>query len=152
MFFVTLCSYGRESLSCRSEPASAEVLLWSNIIGRCGASFLVSCAIMKHEAYLIRENWHYLRKINYFCKKYGSHWTFFAELFLSLCRRRKSVADILRKRLALFHPLNLDNSLNIGIDRNVPPAMDYILLYIYCQGCEPFSIFIFRQSRAQRRV
>lgn len=48
------------------------------------------------------------------------------------------MADILRKRLALFHPLNLDNSLNIGIDEGVPPAMDYILMYIYCQGCEPF--------------
>jgi len=55
-----------------------------------------------------------------------------------LYRRTAKTTYILKKRLALFHPLNLDNSPNIGIVRNALPAMDCIPMYIYRQGCELF--------------
>ena len=49
------------------------------------------------------------------------------------------MTDILRKRLALFHPLNLDNSLYVGIDeRSSHDGYIPILNSIYCQGCELF--------------
>ena len=53
-------------------------------------------------------------------------------------RRTISAADMLRKRLALFHPSNLDNSLYVGIDKNALPAMDYILCIYTVKGVSCF--------------
>ena len=44
--------------------------------------------------------------------------------YLCAVKPEKGMTDILKKRLALFHPLNLDNSLSIGIDRNTLPLRD----------------------------
>lgn len=52
------------------------------------------------------------------------------------------MADILRKRLALFHPLNLDNSLNIGIDKK-RSSLDGLYTLVYTvKGVSRFYIHI----------
>ena len=63
---------------------------------------------------------------------------FFTKIILYLYRRRESVADILRKRLALFHPLNLDNSTS-DWDRQKRSSLDGLYTNVYIlSGCESF--------------
>ena len=60
-----------------------------------------------------------------------------SEKLITFAKSDENLADILRKRLALFHPLNLDNSLYVGIDRRSSLMVIY-LWYNDCLGCELF--------------